>query len=95
MSTVLYLYALYKAESVSIYIYLVNIECIHDKHQWFGMSQQKKYYSSCKKYYSSCFFLINEYFLQFGFGCTSPSNVTIVYVTGYERKMNVSPRFLV
>ena len=63
---------------------------MHVKHQWFGKSELVS-----KIYYSNCFFLINEYFLQFRFGRTSPSNVTKVYVTPYQRKINIFPRFLV
>ena len=56
---------------------MVNIECIHVG----------------KKYYSNSFLLISEYFLQYGFVHTSPSNVTIVYVTVYETKKNIFPRY--
>ena len=39
-----------------------------------------------QKYCYSCFFLINQYFLQFSFIRTFPSNVAIVYVTVYKKK---------
>ena len=48
-----------------------------------------------QKYCYSCFFLINQYFLQFSFIRTFPSNVAIVYVTVYKKKINIFPRFLI
>ena len=52
-----------KYNQVWIYIYLVNIVCIHVKHQQFSMSNKMVSKAVSKKYYSSCFFLISEYFL--------------------------------
>ena len=82
--TVLFLCVLDKVESSFHIIYLVNIDCIHVKHKRFGMSE-----IISKKYDSSCFFLISEYFFQFGFVCTSVNNVIIVYVSVYKGKTTI------